>query len=316
MSYRPLIIDLDGLELSAVEKDLLRHPKIGGVILFSRNYHDKNQLRYLIYSIKKLNADLFITVDHEGGRVQRFQNEFTKLLALEDLGKLYAQNLANIEVIKQHAKTLAKELHEVDVDFSLAPVLDVNWGLNTAIGNRSFSSNPTVVANLGAVYIDELHHNHMLAVAKHFPGHGSVRNDTHTASAVDMRDYATIANSDLLPFIEALKHNLDAIMVSHVIYATIDKLPTCFSAVWLQQILRQKLNFNGIIFSDDLSMYAARQYGNSGECAKLALDAGCDMVLLCNNRSGVYIALETLKNYDNLVAASRINKVLKTWRRS
>lgn len=288
MLTKALIIDVQGLELTPEDREILTHPFVGGVILFARNYTNPQQLRALTTAIRQVNPELLITVDHEGGRVQRFREGFTRIPPAAEFGKLYTTNpqLALIELAKA-VTTMISELHAVGVDFSFAPVLDVDYGQNTVIGDRSFNQTPEIVAQLGAAYIDAVHANNGFAVGKHFPGHGGVRNDTHVAVAVDERDMTTILANDLLPFQIAIEHKIDAIMLAHVIYKAIDPNPATFSSYWIKNVLREKLNFRGIIFSDDLNMQAASIVGDFDVRVKLALDAGCNKVLICNNRDGV-----------------------------
>lgn len=292
--HSPLMIDIAGLELTAEDVEVIKHPKVGGLILFTRNYQDKNQLAALTNSIRSIKPKILIGVDHEGGRVQRFRDGFTLLPPAREFGRLYDKNPSNAEAeLRRYVTTAISELYAVGIDCSFAPVLDVDYGSSSVIGDRSFHSDPAIVARLGAVYIDAVHAVKGFAIGKHFPGHGAAINDTHTAIATDERAYAGIEKNDLLPYKIAIKHNIDGVMASHVIYQQVDPMPATFSSYWLKNILREKLNFQGIIFSDDLTMQAASFAGDISARVQLALEAGCDMVLICNNRNGV---LKIIKN--------------------
>ena len=290
----PLMFDLVGLELTEIERDFLAHPLIGGVILFSRNYDNINQLKSLTKSIHAIHPELLICVDQEGGRVQRFQNGFTQLPALAELGQNYKENSAKALILtKQVAQTMATELKAVGVDFSFAPVLDVDSGISAVIGNRSFSDDPDVVAKLGHAYIEGLHNANMIAVGKHFPGHGAVAEDSHVAIPVDHREFVEIANMDLLPF-KRLSHELDGIMPAHVTYDKVDPIPAGFSKFWLKDVLREQLSFKGLVFSDDMTMEGASAMGDMLTRTQAALAAGCDMVLICNDQESAIDVLNRL----------------------
>jgi len=284
-----------------MERELLTHPQVYGVILFTRNYVNRGQLKHLITEIRKINRSLMIAIDHEGGNVQRLREEFSRIPAAAAMGKLYDENPAAAEkAVSTLAELVAQELKEMEIDINFAPVLDLNYGRNPAIGTRSFHANKNVVAFLGGVYIRELERRGVKAVAKHFPGHGYVDCDSHIATAVDDRSYATIAANDLLPFVTAIKQGVFGIMSSHVIYSAVDKFPATFSAYWLQNILREKLGFQDLIFSDDLNMYAASEVGDMITRATSAWQAGCNVVLICNNRTGVVQVLDrTRKTVNN-----------------
>lgn len=282
----PVMIDIAGLTLSPEDKTLLLHPHVGGVILFARNYSDPAKLKQLVQSIHDIRPDLLVAVDQEGGRVQRFKEGFSPLPPLGALGQLYDDGQVEqaIAQTRQHAITMATELIAAGVSFSFAPVLDLNKAHNTVIGNRSFSRNPHTVTALGRVYIEALQAAGMPAVGKHFPGHGNTSTDSHHGIAQDTQSYEALCQSDLLPF-KALLPSLDAIMPAHVIYTEVDSAPAGFSSLWLTTILRDQLGFKGVVFSDDLMMSGAAVGGLTPEArALLALQAGCDMVLVCNHR--------------------------------
>jgi beta-N-acetylhexosaminidase len=285
----PVMLDLQGLRLTPEEKKILKHPKVGGVILFTRNYESPEQLRNLITEIREAShTRLLIAVDHEGGRVQRFRKGFTELPPLSSFGEIYETNPEEaILLTEKSGEQMAKELRAFDIDFSFAPVLDLHKNISEVIGDRSFHRDPIVVTVLAKAYITGMHRAGMIAVGKHFPGHGSVAADSHIALPIDTRTLEEIEKEDLIPFQNLIHHGLDAVMPAHVIYSSVDKNPAGFSAFWLKKILREQLNFKGIIFSDDLSMQGAAVVKDLKERASLALDAGCDMILVCNDPLGV-----------------------------
>jgi len=263
MNENCLIIDLEGLQLTHTEREMLLHPAISGIILFSRNYYDREQLKELIKSIKNIRKNLLVAVDQEGGRVQRFRNGFTTLPAFVAFGDLYDKRpkLALGEVEK-YAAISAKELREVGVDINLSPILDLKWGISSVIGDRSFHANPKVVAELSGQYIKTLHQHNVIAVAKHFPGHGGVKPDSHLEKVVDDRGRQVILENDLYPFEQAIESGITAIMIAHVIYSQFDNMPATFSKFWIKDVLRGQLGFKGTVFSDDLNMFAAGIVGD------------------------------------------------------
>ncbi|KAF3981545.1 MAG: beta-N-acetylhexosaminidase [Methylococcales symbiont of Hymedesmia sp. n. MRB-2018] len=271
------MIDLEGLTLTTLEQEKINHPNTGAVILFSRNYNAPEQITQLIQQIRSTrNGDILIAVDQEGGRVQRFQTGFSKLPA----AATYAQQPELTEIA---GWLMAAELLAVGIDFSFAPVLDIDCGISKIIGDRSFSTNQQLAAQLASQFRAGMCSAGMAATGKHFPGHGAVAVDSHLALPVDNRDLQTIFEKDLLPFKQLINEGLEAIMPAHVVYPQIDSLPAGFSTRWIKEILRDQLNFDGTIFSDDLSMEGAVSMGNFNQRAELALQAGCDMVLVCNN---------------------------------
>jgi beta-N-acetylhexosaminidase len=280
----PVMLDIAGPQLSPAEGDLLRHPLVGGVILFSRNYRSPQQLCELTAAIRALRKpELLIAVDHEGGRVQRFREGFSRIPAMRRLGEAWDRDRAGAcAAARDTAYVLASELLACGVDFSFTPVLDVDFGASGVIGDRAFHSDPAAIAQLSAALIAGLREAGMASVGKHFPGHGYVRADSHLAVPVDERSYAKIEAADLVPYRGLINHGLSAVMPAHVIYPEVDAHPAGFSSKWLQQILRGVLGFDGMIFSDDLSMEGASVAGGVVERGATALAAGCDMVLLCN----------------------------------
>lgn len=290
----PVMLDLEGKILSAEEREILRHPKVGGLILFTRNYESPEQLRQLIKDVRSVRPEILIAADQEGGRVQRFREGFTRLPPLGEFGKIYQENSVQAkQMAEQAALIMAKELRDVGIDFSFAPVLDVDIGISQVIGDRSFGANPAMVVDLAISYIQGLKKAGMIAVGKHFPGHGAVQADSHKELPLDKREFSSIWENDLLPYRE-LHNELAGVMAAHIIYEKIDKKPAGFSKIWLKDILRKKINFKGLIFSDDLNMNGAQYAGDFLARAKMALKAGCDMVLICNNRAGALHVLEKL----------------------
>lgn len=297
----PIILDLTGLALSSEEREIIKHPQVGGIIFFQRNFESLSQLEHLISQIHlHSQRRLLLTVDQEGGRVQRFQEGFTRLPALGLIGARYDQSPDEaIRLAEAHGWLLASELLAVGIDLSFAPVLDLNNNLNQVIGLRALHSNPAIVTQLGHAVITGIHRAGMCSVGKHFPGHGSVSADTHTHFTVDDREYNDIEAQDLVPFAQ-LSPYLDAIMASHIVYNRVDPLPSSFSPYWLQSILRKQLNFTGAIFTDDLSMKAVQHMGTISERIQLALQAGCDGLLVCNCRKDAILALENLERNPKL----------------
>ncbi len=290
----PLLIGITGLTLTAEELELLAHPSIGGVILFSRNYADLAQLRELVRAIhNRRTPPLLVAVDQEGGRVQRLRDGFTALPAPRQFGQMYdehpvrARRLATLT-----GCLLAQELRLVGIDFSFTPVLDIDYERSYIIGNRAFHSDPDVIVSIATAFCAGLHAAGMAAVGKHFPGHGYVVADSHRELPVDTRS-ATALQHDLIPFAKMAK-TLEGIMTAHVVYPVVDAKPASFSTVWLHERLRQKINFQGTIFSDDLDMGGAVAIGSPVQRARAALEAGCDMILVCNQRDAVITILDEL----------------------
>ncbi|MBU6468279.1 MAG: beta-N-acetylhexosaminidase [Betaproteobacteria bacterium] len=277
------MIDIKGFALDDHEKSLIKHPLVGGIILFTRNFQDISQVKSLIMSCQAIKSDLIVAIDHEGGRVQRFKSGFTHLPAMAQLGDLYDRKPDQACDLAYHtAIVLAYELKKIGVNLSFTPVLDLNYGHSEVIGNRSFHQNPAVVSILNQFFIKGLHDCGFPAIGKHFPGHGYVNADSHLTLPVDERDEETIINNDVLPYKALILSGLDAVMPAHVVYKNVDDKPAGFSRYWLQHILRSQLGFNGVIFSDDLAMEGAVQTGSPTDRALAAFHAGCDMVLLCN----------------------------------
>ncbi len=278
----PIMMDVSGLTLTNIETQQLAKPSIGGVILFSRNYQDKPQLIELITQIRAINIDLLICVDHEGGRVQRFRDDFTHLPPMAKLGECYDKN-PDLALKQAFACgwILAAELLEVGVDFSFAPVLDLDYGNSKVIGDRAFHASPEIVVKLSAALIDGIHEAGMKCVGKHFPGHGFVAADSHLDLPIDNRPMNEI-EKDLSVFAD-LGNQLDAIMPAHVVYSKVDDKPAGFSSKWIKDILQAQLGFQGVVCSDDLSMQGAHVIHNIKDRVCVSLDSGCDMALICNH---------------------------------
>lgn len=302
------MIDLEGTGLTAEDRVLLCHPQVGGVILFSRNYESVEQLRQLIGEIHALRSPrLLVAVDHEGGRVQRFRTGFSRLPAVGRLGEIYDLDPRRALRLAELAGWLmAAELRSVGVDFSFAPVLDLGRGISTIIGDRAFHATPQGVARLAQAYVHGMQRAGMAATGKHFPGHGSVAADSHVALPVDDRPLEEITAEDIYPFRALIGQGLMGIMPAHVVYSQVDPLPAGVSRFWLGEVLRTQLGFGGVIFSDDLSMEGAVGIGSYGERAHAALAAGCDMVLVCNCRTGALETLRALERYDNPLTHLRL----------
>lgn len=281
----PVMVDIAGLSLNAEDARRLSHPLVGGVILFARNYESPDQLRKLTASIRALRTPaLPICVDHEGGRVQRFREGFTEIPPMRRLGERWEQSPAEaLAAANAIGAIIGNELADHGVDFSFAPVLDLDFGASTVIGHRAFHSDPAIVSRLARALILGLREAGMTSVGKHFPGHGFVSADSHHEVPVDEREFAQIWDADLVPFRELSDGTLGGVMPAHVTYPRFDSLPAGFSAKWLRDVLRTRLGFDGVIFSDDLTMEGARVGGTVTERAVAALGAGCDVVLLCND---------------------------------
>lgn len=310
MSLGPVMLDVEGTELNADDIRRLQHPLVGGVILFARNYQSPAQLKALTAAIHAVRQPpLLIAVDHEGGRVQRFREGFTRIPAMRELGKVWDHNPKRARQLAEQAGwVLAAELRAHGVDFSFAPVLDVDHGNSGVIGDRSFHRNPQAIAELAQSLMLGLKRGGMASVGKHFPGHGHVAADSHVAIPVDERPYAEIEQTDIEPFRRMVEAGMQAVMPAHVIYPKVDSRPAGFSKIWLQQVLRKHLGFNGVIFSDDLSMEGAVVAGDVTERAIAALQAGCDMVLVCNRPD---LADQLLAELDTKITAVGVARLAR-----
>lgn len=295
MSLGPLMVDVAGTELSSEDLDILTHPLVGSVILFTRNYRDPQQISALCGAIRELRTPhLLIAVDHEGGRVQRFRDGFTRLPPVRLLGHRYDEDRRDaLRKAQSLGWLMAAELRSVGVDFSFAPCVDLDYGLSEIIGDRAFHRDPAVVAALAAACMLGMREAGMAAVAKHFPGHGAVRADSHLALPVDRRPLADM-EGDLAPYRLLIENQLPGIMAAHVEYSAVDPKPASLSRRWITDILRGGLGFHGCVFADDLSMAGAAAFGDVIERTRLALAAGCDVLPICNDRDAVRAVLQNL----------------------
>jgi beta-N-acetylhexosaminidase len=277
-----LIIGIAGLEINERERGWLTAYGVSGVILFSRNFASREQVTALIDDIREVaGEDFLVCVDQEGGRVQRFREGFTQLPPLASIGIVYDHNPGEaVRLAEEHAWVMASEMRAIGVDFSFAPVVDLARG-SAAIGDRALHADPEVVSELAQAYVRGMHLAGMAAILKHFPGHGSVAADTHTAAAVDPRSLAQISATDLVPFAGCIEARAEAVMVAHVVYPSVDDQPAGYSHVWIEEILRGELGFRGAVIGDDISMAAATSVGGIAARVGAHLDAGCDLVLAC-----------------------------------
>ena len=308
MTLGPLMLDIDGYELTSEDRELLQHPAVGGMILFTRNYDSSGQVGALIDDIHRLrDPHLLVAVDQEGGRVQRFRDGFTRLPPLACLGSIYDQDRLRARHLAEVTGWLmAVELRAIGVDISFAPVLDLNHGVSSVIGNRALHKRPEIVADLAHAYQSGMQAAGMAATGKHFPGHGCVEADSHHELPVDPRSYESIAQWDMLPFERMIHYGLAAVMMAHVIYSEVDANAAGFSSFWIREVLRNRLGFQGLVFSDDLSMEAAACAGDFTTRARAALEAGCDMVLVCNQREQAALVAEALVDYASPVTHTRL----------
>ncbi|MGD8828169.1 MAG: beta-N-acetylhexosaminidase [Gammaproteobacteria bacterium] len=309
MTLGPLMLDLEGTSVSAEERQMLTHPLVGGVILFSRNYASPEQLERLVAELHALrDPPLLVAVDHEGGRVQRFREGFTALPAAYEYGRLYDSDPDRaLALAEQGGWLMAAELRAVGVDLSFAPVLDLDRGISRVIGDRAFHSDPAAVARLAGAWIRGMRRAGMTATGKHFPGHGGVAPDSHVTMPVDERDLGDIRMADMEPFRQLNDGGrLPAVMMAHVVYPALDELPASLSRRWIQGELRERLGFSGAVFCDDLSMAGAAVREDIAEVARLALDAGCDMLPVCNHRANAVRLLDALKGFESPAAQIRL----------
>ena len=311
MSLGPVMLDIDGLALSPADRDLFREPAVGGVILFSRNYESAEQITSLVSEIRALRSPaLLIAVDHEGGRVQRFREGFTSIPPMRRIGREYDRDAeSGLQAAREAGWIIGAELRAAGIDLCFAPCLDLDWGVSEIIGNRAFHGKADIVAELAGAFSRGLRSAGMAAVGKHFPGHGAVLADSHLKLPIDRRDYGLLLD-DMRPYENLISNGvLTGVMLAHIVYEKIDPLPAGFSEYWIGQELRSRLAFNGAVFCDDLSMDATRDYGSMAERARLALQAGCDMVLICNNRDAAQRAVAALDDYSNPLSLVRFARL-------
>jgi beta-N-acetylhexosaminidase len=278
----PVVLDISGTELQTEEAEILQHPQVGGLIFFRRNFESPEQLTYLVSQIRAARPNILLAVDQEGGRVQRFKTGFTRLPPLQHIGNLYAQSPERgVAAAIDAGWLMASEMLACGLDISFAPVMDADDSFSSVIGDRSFSADFAAVTHLAQAYVDGMSQAGMPATLKHFPGHGAVEADSHLELPLDERSFDEVWQSDMAPF-RSLLPRAAAVMPAHIVFSSIDPNPVGFSPFWLQKILRQQLQFNGVIFSDDLSMEGAAVVGDHRDRAEAALAAGCDAVLVCN----------------------------------
>ena len=311
MILGPIIVSIEGKKLSEDDRHTLQHDLIGGVILFSENYEDREQLMELVRSIKKVKSpELIVCVDQEGGRVQRFRQGFYKLPSFNELGKIYDRTKEEgLRASFLAAQVNALELMDVGIDFSFSPVIDIDHGLSDIIGDRSFHSIPEIVTELSDSYINGLKSIGMKAVVKHFPGHGGVTLDSHIDKPIDERSLDDLDN-DLKPIQSLFNKDVSAIMTAHICFPSIDSSMVTFSEYWLNDLLRQKFQFQGLVFSDDLSMGATEEIGLMEERINLALSSGCDVVICCHMKDQIDLIIESVqsnhkKNFDSKLEVMR-----------
>ena len=297
-----LMTSLEGTSLTFEDKNLLLNKHVGGIILFSKNFESQLQIQSLCSEIKAVKENIIIAVDQEGGRVQRFKNEFTVLPSMQDLGD-YANKKNNMGICHEIGWLMASELVASGIDISFAPVLDVDRETSSIIGNRAFSNDPKLLIKLARNFINGMNEAGMQATGKHFPGHGGIFEDSHISEPVDTRSYEQLIELDLKPFTE-LKDNLGAMMTAHITFPNIDSVCVSYSNLWIKEILRERLAFHGIVFSDDLSMKGAGDY-SMGEKALKSIEAGCDMVLVCNNYDGTMEVINAFEK-NNVQTSSKI----------
>jgi beta-N-acetylhexosaminidase len=292
MSLGPLMVDIAGAELSADDVRVLSHPLVGSVLLFTRNYHNPQQVAALTAAIRALRTPhLLIAVDHEGGRVQRFREGFTRLPAVRLLGRRFDEDRRDALGFAQSVGWLmASELRAVGVDFSFAPCTDLDYGVSEIIGDRAFHSDPDAVAALAVATMAGMREAGMAAVAKHFPGHGAVVADSHIALPVDRREFADL-EPDIRPYRPLIDNNVPGIMAAHVVFPAVDALPASLSKRWITGVLRGEMGFHGCVFADDLTMAGAAAFGDVTARAELGLAAGCDVLPICNDRHSVELVL-------------------------
>lgn len=309
----PVMVDIAGQELTAEDRELIQHPLIGGVILFTRNYRDHEQLKKLCDDILSLRETRpLLAVDHEGGRVQRFRNSFSRLPAMRTLGKLHEESPSRaLEESRRLGKLIGSELGWFGFDLPFAPVLDRDYEVSQIIGDRAFANDVEVLTTLSREFWKGLNEAGLAATGKHFPGHGAVTADSHHELPVDRRAWPQL-EADFAPFKQLMAEGLESIMMAHVRYTAVDTLPASLSAKWIKELLRRDWKYNGAIFCDDLSMGGAAVAGTLAERALLALAAGCDMIPVCNNRAGALTVLDALKDHQpSRLSSARLQQLYR-----
>ena len=308
IEYGRLMLDIDGTSLSNEDKDLLMNKHVGGLIFFSRNFESFNQITNLVHEIRNIKENIIIAVDQEGGRVQRFNKEFTKIPTMQEVAK-YANSNNDMSFLKEVGWLISSELIAAGIDLNFAPVLDIDDKTSRIIGDRAFANNALDVISLTSNFIDGMHEAGMKSTGKHFPGHGGIFEDSHIELAEDHRELDELMGLDIKPYIE-LSNKLDAIMCAHILFPNIDKYIPSYSRYWLKDILREKIKYKGLIFSDDLSMFGAGDLSFANKAVK-SIEAGCDMILVCNNRYEAINVIEAFEKND-IDLSKKIHQMRKT----
>ena len=309
MNKASLMIDIEGPFLNQEDIELIGSPHVGGIILFERNFLDRNQITDLCFEIKSKKPEIIIAVDQEGGRVQRFKKGFSQIPPMQRLGDLVSYDKhAGLDLCKNAGWLIASELIASGIDLSFSPVLDLDQDLSSIIGDRAFSDQIDIVIECARAFIFGMNEAGMACVGKHFPGHGSISEDSHLEKPIDRRALNEIENKDLIPFKELI-NNLDGIMTAHILFPDVDERITTFSKIWIKQILREQMKFEGMIFSDDLSMEGTNEFKSFYDKTKNAIISGCEMVLICNNREGAKDALKYFEE-NNIEASEKTFSML------
>lgn len=309
MNKASLMIDIEGPFLNQEDIELIGSPHVGGLILFERNFLDRNQITDLCFEIKSKKPEIIIAVDQEGGRVQRFKKGFSQIPPMQRLGDLVSYDKhAGLDLCKNAGWLIASELIASGIDLSFSPVLDLDQDLSSIIGDRAFSDQIDIVIECARAFIFGMNEAGMACVGKHFPGHGSISEDSHLEKPIDRRALNEIENKDLIPFKELI-NNLDGIMTAHILFPEVDERITTFSKIWIKQILREQMKFEGMIFSDDLSMEGTNEFKSFYDKTKNAIISGCEMILICNNREGAKDALKYFEE-NNIEASEKTFSML------
>lgn len=309
MNKASLMIDIEGPFLNQEDIELIGSPHVGGLILFERNFLDRNQITDLCFEIKSKKPEIIIAVDQEGGRVQRFKKGFSQIPPMQRLGDLVSYDKhAGLDLCKNAGWLIASELIASGIDLSFSPVLDLDQDLSSIIGDRAFSDQIDIVIECARAFIFGMNEAGMACVGKHFPGHGSISEDSHLEKPIDRRAFNEIEKKDLIPFKELI-NNLDGIMTAHILFPDVDERITTFSKIWIKQILKEQMKFEGMIFSDDLSMEGTNEFKSFYDKTKNAIISGCEMVLICNNREGAKDALKYFEE-NNIEASEKTFSML------
>jgi len=307
MTLGPVMADVSGVALEPVEREILAHPQVGSVILFTRNYESPEQLRRLVADIHAIRSPpLLVAVDQEGGRVQRFRDGFTRLPPAAAIGRRYrADRAAGLALARELGWLMAAELRAVGVDLSFAPCVDLDYGVSRVIGDRALHSEASAVAELSVAYLLGMRDAGMAATAKHFPGHGAVAADSHVALPVDRREWPDL-EADFAPYRRLIANGLPAVMAAHVVFPAVDERPASLSSRWIRDVLRGELGFQGAVFADDLSMAGAAAFGDIAARGRLAIEAGCDVLPVCNDREATVRLLAALEREPEPVSRMRL----------